>query len=74
LVTTGDGVPLAKVTLEVVEQMGHETMVHFTLAGNDHVARLAPDAGAQPGDCLPLSIRPGAFHLFAGDELGQRLN
>ncbi len=60
-------------TLDVVEHMGHETMVHFGLAGSDHVARLPADARAQPGDCLPLSIRPGAFHLFAADD-GRRLN
>jgi len=74
LVIDGDGVPFAAVTLDVVEHLGHETMVHFALAGGDHVARLAPDARAQPGDLLPLAIRPGAFHLFAGDEVGRRLN
>jgi multiple sugar transport system ATP-binding protein len=63
----------ATVTLDVVEHMGHETMAHFALAGNQHVARLPATARVQPGDRLPLSIRPGAYHLFAADD-GRRLN
>jgi multiple sugar transport system ATP-binding protein len=74
LTTDGEGLPLATVTLDVVEHMGHETMVHFTLAGADHIARLAPDIRAAPGDCLPLTVRPNALHLFADDEHGRRLN
>ncbi len=64
---------LATVTLAVVEHMGHETMAHFELAGADHVARLPADARVQPGDQLPLSIRPGAYHLFDSTS-GARLN
>ena len=74
LLTSGEGVPLASVELGVVEQMGHETMVHFDLAGGQHVARLPADAGVRGGDRLSISIRPGSFHLFAGDASGQRLN
>jgi hypothetical protein len=48
-------------------------MAHFALAGNQHVARLPADARVQPGDRLPLSIRPGAYHLFAAAD-GRRLN
>jgi multiple sugar transport system ATP-binding protein len=73
LLTRDDGAPLGTVTLDVVEHMGHETIAHFALAGGDHVARLPADAGVQPGDQLLLSIRPGAFHLFSGDD-GRRLN
>jgi multiple sugar transport system ATP-binding protein len=32
LLTNGDGMPLAMVTLDVVEHMGHETMIYFKLA------------------------------------------
>lgn len=74
LLTNGEGLPLASVALDVVEQMGHETMVHFELAGEDHIARIAPDVAAKPGDKLTLGIRPGSFHLFAGDAAGRRLN
>ncbi len=68
-----DGQRLGTVTLDVVEHMGHETIAHFALAGGEHMARLAADAGVQPGDRLGLAIRPGAYHLFAGDD-GRRLN
>ena len=64
---------LASVRLDVVEHMGHETMAHFNLAGNDHVVRLPADVRVQPGDQLPLSIRPGAYHLFDATN-GLRLN
>ena len=73
LLARGDGTPLGTVTLDVVEHMGHETIAHFALAGGEHVARLPADAAVEPGDQLPLSMRPGAFHLFAGDD-GRRLN
>jgi multiple sugar transport system ATP-binding protein len=73
LLARGDGMPLGTVTLDVVEHMGHETIAHFALAGGEHVARLPANAAVQPGDQLPLSMRPGAFHLFAGDD-GRRLN
>jgi ABC-type sugar transport system ATPase subunit len=64
---------LGTVMLDVVEHMGHETMAHFALAGSNHVARLPADARVQPGDRLPLSIRPGTYHLFAAGD-GRRLN
>jgi multiple sugar transport system ATP-binding protein len=73
LLARGDGSRLGEITFDVVEHMGHETMAHFALAGGQHVARLAADAGVQPGDRLTLSIRPGAYHLFA-DADGRRLN
>jgi multiple sugar transport system ATP-binding protein len=74
LFASSNGAPLARVTLDVVEQMGHETMVHFELGGEPHVARLPANATARPGDQLALAIRPGAFHLFANDAGGARLN
>jgi multiple sugar transport system ATP-binding protein len=73
LVSEKNGDPLATVTLDVVEHMGHETIAHFALAGKDHVARLPATTRAQPGDRLPLSIRPGAYHLFSAAD-GRRLN
>src|SRR4051794_30264664 len=71
--SSGSSGRFATVVLDVVEHMGHETMAHFALAGNQHVARLPATARVQPGDKLPLSIRPGAYHLFAADD-GRRLN
>jgi multiple sugar transport system ATP-binding protein len=73
LLARDDGPRLGTVTLDVVEHMGHETIAHFALAGGEHMARLAADAGVQPGDRLNLAIRAGSFHLFAADD-GRRLN
>lgn len=64
---------LGSVTLDMVEHMGHATMAYFALAGGQHVARLDANASVQPGDRLPLAIRPGAIHLFSAAN-GQRLN
>jgi len=70
-----DATPFTSVALDVVEHMGHETLGHFALAGgSDHVVRLAGDIAAQPGDRVPLAVRPGSIHLFAADEAGRRLN
>jgi multiple sugar transport system ATP-binding protein len=74
LIANGDGLPLGRMTLDVVEQMGHETLVHFTHLGGSHTARLPADARAKPGDQITLAIRPDAYHLFAADDAGQRLN
>jgi multiple sugar transport system ATP-binding protein len=73
LVPRGDGPPLGAVVLDVVEHKGHETIAHFALAGGQHMVRLPAGAAVNPGDRLPLAIRPGAFHLFAADS-GRRLN
>jgi multiple sugar transport system ATP-binding protein len=73
LLASDDGCRLGHVTLDVIEHMGHETMAHFSLAGGEHVARLAANAGVQPGDRLSLAIRPGAYHLFSEVD-GRRLN
>jgi multiple sugar transport system ATP-binding protein len=73
LIPGGDGASLGMVVLEIVEQMGHETIAHFSLTGNSHVARLPANAAVQPGDRLPLAIRPGAVHVFSAQD-GRRLN
>jgi multiple sugar transport system ATP-binding protein len=74
LVSQGEGMPLDPVTLDVVEQMGHETVVYFDFAGSSYVARLPADSHVQPGDQLTLAIRPDKYHLFAADDSGRRLN
>ena len=73
LIASENGCRLGQVTLDVIEHMGHETMVHFSLGGGEHVARLAADARARPGDRLPLAIRAGAIHVFSAAD-GRRLN
>ncbi|MFM8497908.1 MAG: ABC transporter ATP-binding protein [Planctomycetia bacterium] len=63
-----------RIALDVVENMGAETMAHFRLAGADHVVRLEADSAARPGDTVSLGPRPEGVHLFAMDEAGRRLN
>ena len=67
--TTDEAHPkLADVTLDVVEHMGHETIVYFSLAGNSLIARLNSKANAQPGDQIALHLPAGDWHLFAARE------
>jgi multiple sugar transport system ATP-binding protein len=73
LLPSRDGIAMGDVTVDVVEHMGHETIAHFTLAGNPHTIRLPANVPAEPGDRLPLAIRPGAFHPFSTDD-GRRLD
>ena len=56
--------------LEVVERMGHETIVYFQAAGHPMVARLEGNAAAEPGDRVALSLTPDRWHLFeaSGDQ------
>jgi ABC-type sugar transport system ATPase subunit len=74
LVTGGEGFPLATVTLKVVEQMGHESIGYFQLAGRQQVVRLPADARRRPGDSLELMVKPGQWHLFAAEDGGKRLS
>jgi ABC-type sugar transport system ATPase subunit len=65
--------PLWTVNVEVIERLGHETLVHFELAGSRGVACLPADVELSPLDSLPLAIRPGSAHLFSAVD-GRRLN
>ncbi len=71
-----EGEPFANVLIRIVEQLGHETLVHFDLAGGRHIARLAAKTplSIKRGNRLSLMVRPGALHLFAKDQEGRRLN
>jgi multiple sugar transport system ATP-binding protein len=73
LLTARDGLAVGDVAVDTIEHMGHETIAHFTLAGNPHAIRLPANTAIDPGDGVPLSIRPGSYHLFAADD-GRRLN
>ncbi|MCC6493457.1 MAG: sn-glycerol-3-phosphate ABC transporter ATP-binding protein UgpC [Pirellulales bacterium] len=67
------GPPLAQVTLEVVEQMGHESMGYFSLAGQRCAMRLPANSGLAAGDRVEPRLRPGSWRLFADDPQGRRL-
>lgn len=64
---------LIEAAIDVVEPMGHETMVHFEVNGHTAVARLAPDFHGAPGERLRLGARPGSWHLFAPGGRGERM-
>ena len=68
------GPSLGEVALDVVEQMGHESMGYFKLAGERCAMRLAPDSGLTAGDRIEPRLRPGSWTLFADDAEGKRLD
>jgi multiple sugar transport system ATP-binding protein len=51
------------VTLDVVEPMGMETMVFFTLNGTEICARVAPEAAKAPGQPMRLYANLNHMHL-----------
>lgn len=64
---------LAEVTLEVVERMGHETIVYFQLVNKSMVARLDGGADVRPGDQLSLHLPRDSWHLFEAHGQQQRV-
>ena len=69
----GDGPSLGRVSLEVVEHLGHESLGYFRFSGELWVMRLAADAGLAPGDAVEPRLRLGAWRFFADDASGRRL-
>jgi multiple sugar transport system ATP-binding protein len=53
--------------VDVVEPMGMETMVFFTLAGAEMCARVAPDSAAEAGRPMRFHADMGHMHLIAPD-------
>ena len=51
-------------SVDVLEPMGMETMVHFRTGGTPTVARVSPDTPAQPGHPLPLHADMKQMHLI----------
>jgi ABC-type sugar transport system ATPase subunit len=71
LTPTMDGAPVFTAARpRLIENLGHESLVHFEVASATHVARLSAEAARDMRDPFPLSIRDGAYHLFATDEEG----
>jgi multiple sugar transport system ATP-binding protein len=52
------------VTLDVVEPMGMETMVFFTIEGTEVCARVAPEAARGPGEPMRLYANLDNMHLI----------
>jgi sn-glycerol 3-phosphate transport system ATP-binding protein len=63
----GDGSPVLRYVVDVVEPMGHEVIVHGHIAtdtGTQIVVRLDARDEPRPDDVLELSFEPDDLHLF----------
>ncbi len=58
------GVARIDAPVEVVEPMGMETIVYFSVAGTPVCARVDPTIRAAPGELLPLSADLNHMHLI----------
>jgi len=64
---TSDGKESIQSTVTLVEPLGSEQLIHFTVAGNPAVARLNPRLLFKYGDPLSLGIQMDAVHFFTAD-------
>jgi multiple sugar transport system ATP-binding protein len=55
------------VTVELVEPLGSDTLIHFPLSDTPVIARVSPDLRLKPGDRIGLVPATGKAHLFAAD-------
>jgi multiple sugar transport system ATP-binding protein len=65
----GGFVPLTA-TVDVVEPMGMETLIHFFIGKAAMVARCDPSTAARPGAPLKLLVNMNHMHLMHPDEIG----
>jgi multiple sugar transport system ATP-binding protein len=61
-------------TVDVVERMGHETIVYIQHAGEQVIARLGPDIPHTSGQPIALAAHSNSWHFFAATGEQQRLN
>ena len=52
------------VEVDLVEPLGSDTLIHFSLADVKAIARVSPDLHPKVGDVVPLLPAPGKAHLF----------
>jgi multiple sugar transport system ATP-binding protein len=50
--------------VSVVEPLGSDTLLYFEHEGTRHVARVAPETQARPGDVVTLGLAMDKTHLF----------
>jgi multiple sugar transport system ATP-binding protein len=50
--------------VQVVEPLGSDTLVHFTIGGDVLTARMAPEARPEPGAEIRIGVDPTKIHLF----------
>jgi len=61
----GDGHPVSLNGIaQVVEPLGSDTLVHFTLGTATLTARMPPEARPRAGTALRLGVDPTKIHLF----------
>jgi ABC-type sugar transport system ATPase subunit len=53
--------------VQVVERLGHRSLVHFAFEGHTLVAECPGDASVHLGDRIAFTAPPDAFHLFGED-------
>ncbi len=70
-----EGAGVAHLTVEVVEQLGADTLVHghFGSDRTDLTVRLPGVSGLKAGEVLPIAVAPTHLHLFDPDS-GARLD
>ncbi len=75
-ITLGDdanaGVPLTKITVDLVEALGADTLIHGSFANQTCTVRLAGKTQIQEGQSIPLRTTPDHLHAF-NPETGRRL-
>ncbi len=67
-ITEGSGIALANVKVDLVEQLGGQTMV-YTTTGDGQALTIAVDGqrALAPGETLTAYVDPAKYHVFAGD-------
>jgi multiple sugar transport system ATP-binding protein len=61
---SGPGIVPFDIRLDVIEPMGNETLVYFTLSGETMCGRVNPEAGAADGEPLRLAANLNHMHLI----------
>jgi ABC-type sugar transport system ATPase subunit len=62
-----DGSAGAEASVEAVEELGWEALVHLSLGGETLCARVVSDAAPKKGERVHARIAPGQLHCFAAD-------
>ncbi len=60
--------------VDVVERMGHETIVYVQHADEQVIARLGPDVVCAPGEPISFGANSDSWHFFAATAAQERLN
>jgi sn-glycerol 3-phosphate transport system ATP-binding protein len=62
----GGGAPLP-LSIDLVEPLGSETVIHGRLPGGESLVARLPIAAGEIGDVLPVGLPPEAWHVFGAD-------